>query len=177
MNDIIENYLEMLLKSYSPYEKEKLHSILPAAEEKIIQLKKFYPDVPIDLIEILKKIDGTSNIRFIRLEEHDEYCDLSLCKIDKMLQHAQSEGTWIELYGDIDEDDEELFEADINPHAFIKDWLLFADNSYSGLYIDFNPSHLGKKGQIIQYIHDPDTYFVIADSLNTLLKNCMDSEL
>lgn len=59
-----------------------------------------------------------------------------------MLSHAKNEKSWIDLYWNKDStsdkeailDDDELFEDEINPEALCKDWLLFADNSYSQLY-------------------------------------------
>ena len=40
----------------------------------------------------------------------------------------------------------------------------------SQLYIDFSPSEKGKKGQIIRFMHDPDTLDVIADSFDDYLQ-------
>ncbi len=46
----------------------------------------------------------------------------------------------------------------------------------SRLYIDFNPSDLGVKGQIIRFLHDPDEYAVIANSFDAYLQMLIDGE-
>ena len=44
------------------------------------------------------------------------------------------------------------------------------------MFIDFSPSGKGKKGQIIRFLHDPDTLTVIADSLNEYLQMLIDKK-
>jgi cell wall assembly regulator SMI1 len=44
----------------------------------------------------------------------------------------------------------------------------------SSLFIDFNPSAFGKKGQIVRFLHDPDNYKVIANSFDDYLQMLID---
>ena len=46
----------------------------------------------------------------------------------------------------------------------------------SRLFIDFNPSPLGKVGQVIMFLHDPDCIEVIADSFDECLQKMIDGE-
>lgn len=46
----------------------------------------------------------------------------------------------------------------------------------SQLFIDFDPVGGGKVGQIVRYLHDPDSYAVIADSFEEYLQRLMDRE-
>ena len=46
----------------------------------------------------------------------------------------------------------------------------------SQLYIDFNPTKEGIKGQIIRYVHDPDECKVIAASFGEYLKYLIDNK-
>ncbi|WP_372438687.1 SMI1/KNR4 family protein, partial [Pandoraea sputorum] len=44
----------------------------------------------------------------------------------------------------------------------------------SRLYIDFNPGAGGSVGQEVRYLHDPDSYKVIAASFDDYLKQLID---
>jgi hypothetical protein len=46
----------------------------------------------------------------------------------------------------------------------------------SQLFIDFDPVGEGQVGQIVRYLHDPDSYAVIADSFEGYLQRLMDQE-
>ena len=46
----------------------------------------------------------------------------------------------------------------------------------SQLYIDFAPSAKGKYGQIVRYLHDPDSYEVIAEDFSQYLQGIMQDE-
>ncbi|RUR17668.1 SMI1/KNR4 family protein [Legionella sp. km535] len=109
----------------------------------------------------------------------DREFPFTFCSTEKMLEHAKSDCSWAELYGLSPEEieDEEIFSGEINPLASCRDWLHLGENMicYSNLYIDFNPSQFGKEGQIIFYMHDPDSYFSIADSFADFLKMNLDS--
>ncbi|MBA2653118.1 MAG: SMI1/KNR4 family protein [Tatlockia sp.] len=192
MNTLVDTYIEKLFENYDDTEQENFKCITPATEQSISLLKEIYPDAPIELIEILKKINGTLgtyNKKHIEVDffpSDDEYgSSYYLCSIEDMLEHAKSEGTWFELYCDPNEgidredfldDEDELFGDYINPDALCKDWLLFAENDYSKLFIDFSPSTEGTIGQIVHYVHDPDMYGVAADSFANYLKTIIDSD-
>ena len=44
----------------------------------------------------------------------------------------------------------------------------------STLYVDFSPTTAGKRGQIVRFLHDPDSYQVIADSFDDYLQLLID---
>jgi cell wall assembly regulator SMI1 len=59
-------------------------------------------------------------------------------------------------------------------------WLHYSDCMNNGgtsqLFIDFSPSPKGKSGQVIRFLHDPDSFIVIADNFEDYLKNLMNNE-
>ena len=59
-------------------------------------------------------------------------------------------------------------------------WLHFSDCMNNGgtsqLFIDFSPSESGTSGQIVMYVHDPDSMDVIADSFDKYLEKLIDRE-
>lgn len=181
--NFIDTYIEGVNSKYHESEKKILESIESASEKEINFLASAYPNMPIELIELLKRINGSRSLPFFPTDSEDSIA-YDFCSIERMLAHAQHDTSWINLYWDEDSefdkedilDDDELFAEEINPEALCKDWLLFADNGNSRLFIDFNPSDDGTMGQVVRYIHDPDMYDVVADNFSTYLQMIIDSD-
>ncbi|TDM05243.1 SMI1/KNR4 family protein [Macrococcus lamae] len=77
---------------------------------------------------------------------------------------------------EFNQEEEEEISVDVQPPGAIKEeyyyahWLPFAtDGSGNFLAIDMDPGETGKKGQVISYGSDLDTFYVVADSLNDFL--------
>ncbi|ULG73540.1 SMI1/KNR4 family protein [Macrococcus brunensis] len=80
---------------------------------------------------------------------------------------------------EFNQDEEEEFDEfpyEIEPAGAIKPiyyhakWLPFAADGFGNfLAVDMDPGENGKKGQIISYGSDEETFYVVADSLNNLL--------
>lgn len=56
----------------------------------------------------------------------------------------------------------ELVGDGIDPNLPLSNWLCFSDcmnnGGTSNLFIDFNPARRGIAGQIVRYLHDPDSF-------------------
>ncbi|MCL2468517.1 MAG: SMI1/KNR4 family protein [Micrococcales bacterium] len=67
----------------------------------------------------------------------------------------------------------------IDPDLPESKWLHFSDCVNSGgssqLFIDFDPLGSGRVGQVARFLHDPDSYDVIADSFEDYLQCLIDS--
>ena len=68
----------------------------------------------------------------------------------------------------------------IDPDIPMNRWLHFADDwanngGSSQLFVDFDPLGDGHVGQIVRYLHDPDSYAVIADSFDEYLQQLIDA--
>lgn len=158
-----------------------------ATEADLTKLKATYPTCPETLIELLRKIDGTYWRKYQSKEiallilgsDVDEgtypYYLLSAAQI---LESAQ-ERYWSirEFYGDDDFLNEVECDARIDLNLPISERLHFSDCMNNGgtsqLFIDFNPKGEGKVGQIVRYLHDPDSYAAIADSFEDYLRMLM----
>ena len=46
----------------------------------------------------------------------------------------------------------------------------------SSLFLDFNPTSEGKVGQVVRFLHDPDSFKVIADSFDEYLQKLMNKD-
>ena len=169
-----------------------------ASESDIARLRAVYPKCPHSLIGLLGQLDGTY-FRKYRARKVSRcvlgsdifefpYYLLSAAQIVADATSRFSGETIRDIYGDeIDtwlpvtrdprpgqghRDDR------IDPDIPVGRWLHFADCMNNGgsskLFIDFNPRGQGAVGQVIRFLHDPDSYAVIADSFDAYLQNLMD---
>ncbi len=160
------------------------------------ELKKLYPEIPNNLLELLEFVDGTyyreygnEEVCFYFLGSDVEEYPYYLLSAKEIIAN-ESEGA--DNYGDyidgpeLDEDDEPLWEDEVEvDDRILRDsektrWLHFSDCMNNGgtsqLFIDFSPSETGKKGQIVRFLHDPDELVVIADSFDEYLQQIIDGD-
>lgn len=184
LNPIIENYIIGLKNAYfknnGKEEWEFFERVIRGAKkEDINKLKRTYPEIPESFINLLEYVDGTywrkfgqDEITFFLLgsDMHEyPYYLLSAKEIIENQNQAK------EYFSDYIERKHEEVEVDdkINNKAESIKWLHFSDCMNNGgtsqLFIDFNPSEKGVKGQVVRYLHDPDELKVIADSFDEYL--------
>lgn len=170
-----------------------------ATEADLAKLRAAYPLCPDALIDLLKRVDGTyfrdygGNTVTIYLLGSDvtgyPYYLLSAAQI---LESATKPWIAEQSIRDIYDDDlEEYFSVGrdsepgdghlddrIDPDVPCGTWLHFSDCMNNGgtsqLFIDFNPLPGGRVGQVIRYLHDPDSYTVIADGFEEYLQRLID---
>lgn len=191
MNSVVEKYISGLKKAYfangGQVDWENFEEVIHGVkQENIDRLKRIYPDIPSDLIELLEYVDGTywrkygeEEITFLMLgSDVDEYPYYFLSS-EEMIKN---QNLVIEYYSDFIERKYEgvvIDEKIANKSESVK-WLHFSDCMNNGgtsqLFIDFSPSEVGKKGQVVRFLHDPDEFKVIADSFETYLKMLMDND-
>ena len=181
---LIDKYLAGLFKAMEergdPDESDDLKAAFGASGEDIARLLNAYPDCPQTLIELLNRIDGTywrmygdREIAVAVLASMDNEYPHYLLSAAQMADDKDETDTIADIYGEDAADWLEIDKA-INTYNPIGNWLHFTDCVNNGgtsrLYIDFDPAPGGVKGQIIEYVHDPDQYTVIADSFDAYLK-------
>ena len=66
-------------------------------------------------------------------------------------------------------------------HVPLNERLCFADcmnnGGTSSLYIDFTPNEAGQVGQVVRYVHDPDSFEVIAASFEDYLQQLIEGTM
>ena len=186
MSDIVNDYINGLIKAHKEKNKD-INLITHASENEIKRIRNLYPDVPEDFIDFISKTDGVTVDKdgfshrpslFSIYEGHVTY---RMVSINEIIHDAESgDITLAEIYPwflDEDADDDESACVEMDLHARIGDRILFAENSgVYALYIDLKPSKLGTVGQIISYVHDPDSYSLVCNSFSDLLKQSVDSD-
>lgn len=191
MKDVVERYIEGLEQAYrdnngDEYWDEFVEVKEGISDENIAKLKSIYGDVPQELIELLSYADGT----YFRVYKDSEIClyflgsDLEeypyyLLSSDEIIEHQNYANETYYDYVDRKYKELEIDDRIIDDSSKIK-WLHFADCMNNGgtsqLFIDFSPSESGKVGQVLMYVHDPDSITVIADSFAEYLQYMIDSE-
>ncbi|WP_407277083.1 SMI1/KNR4 family protein [Tenacibaculum maritimum] len=157
-----------------------------ASKEALKALKEVYQDVPDELIDLLKYVDGTYWRRYKDEEIAFYFLGADLCEYPYYLlsthEIIEHKNDAVKYYADYIEREYEGVAIDdkIIDKVAQLDWLHFSDCMNNGgtsqLFIDFSPSEKGKKGQIVRFLHDPDEFKVIADSFASYLKKLMEHD-
>ncbi len=83
-----------------------------------------------------------------------------------------------DIYGGDANDDGELVDRRIDIALSMNRRLCFSHCMNNGgtslLYIDFEPAPGGMVGQVVRFLHDPDSYAVIADDFDGYLRKLID---
>lgn len=166
-------------------ELEALNKAYGATKEDIDTLRSEYLNCPESLISLLENIDGIYWRKYggnkiavcILGSDVDEY-PYSLLSTQQMLESSKEEDvSYLLEY----QDDEDAVDSKINPEGLLPGkYIHFSDCMNNGgtsrFYIDFNPSDAGVCGQIIRFLHHPDQYEVIANSIDEYLKDLLDGD-
>lgn len=188
---LVEQYLEGLKQAYIDNGGEEAWQNLMAtahgATEADLQvLRNRYPQVPESLLDLLRHIDGT----YWREYEKGTASDLILGADEAMgdypyyllsaHQIVATQNEAFDFYADYINREYEEVEIDnriTSDASQLHNWLHFSDCMNNGgtsqLFIDFSPSAIGKVGQVVRFLHDPDEMVVIADSFDDYLKMLM----
>ncbi|MDT9718542.1 SMI1/KNR4 family protein [Paenibacillus sp. ClWae2A] len=185
--DLVNKFLNGLRAALSPEELEELKTASGATKEDITTLRSKYPNCPESLISLLENIDGTYWRKYGEKEitvcilgsdvEEGRY-PYYLLSTQQMLESSKNEEdvSYLLEY----EDEEDVVDSKINPEGLLPGkYIHFSDCMNNGgtsrLYIDFNPTDEGVRGQIVRFLHDPDEYVVIANSFDEYLQGLVDS--
>ncbi|MGS2790140.1 SMI1/KNR4 family protein [Escherichia coli] len=190
MMTMYQEYLAGLAAHLPPDVRTLFATLSGAQESDITELLHAYPDCPEDLLGLLRQLTGTY------FEQHQNKkvflpvlgSDVEAGEYPYYLQSAQQilkeRKSWFGQKSIMKIYDEQMDEVDvderIDPTVPFHHWLCFShcvnNGGTSRLYIDFSPSPKGKCGQIVRYLHDPDSYQVIADNFAQYLQYIMQDE-
>ncbi|MBC7552965.1 MAG: SMI1/KNR4 family protein [Taibaiella sp.] len=185
-DNIVKQFLDGLREHLPEDDILSLSFSTGASPLQLAQLKARYPDCPKSLIELLATINGTywqkygeHTIALLILGSDVTEYPYYLKSVEQILDENNETDSINEIYKEYRHYFPDLVDAAINPDTNLDKWLCFSDcmnnGGTSSIYIDFNPSDMGKKGQIVRFLHDPDNYKVIADSFDNYLRMLIDS--
>ena len=191
--EIVDKYLCMLENKYRnsdiKFKWEKFDRIKEGiSKENLNKLKQMYPDIPNSLVKLLKFADGTYHrtygtdkicLYFLGsdLEEYPYY----LLSSERIINNKNMAYEYYKEYIDRNYGEEIYVDDKIISDSKKIYWLHFSDCMNNGgtskLFIDFSPSDIGIKGQIIRVLHDSDEIRVIANSFDEYLQMLIDNNL
>lgn len=183
---IVETYLNGLYQALPAEELQQLQLSHGASPTDLQALQAAYPQVPTSLLELLGRIDGT---------HYREYPDGEICvlilgsdvfeypyylsSVAQILEEAgKYKDSIAEIYEAYLDEDPELLGAGIDPQVPMNRRLCFShcmnNGGTSRLYLDFDPAPGGSVGQVVRFLHDPDSYVVIASSFDEYLQGLIE---
>lgn len=183
---IVDEYLTGLIPLLPDESREQLKLAHGASQADLQRLTAHYPQAPASLLELLGRIDGThfreypgGEIHVLMLGSDVFEYPYYLSSVEQILKEAEEYNDSIaQVYGDYLEEDPELIGAGIDGTLGMGQRLCFSQCMNNGgtsrLYLDFNPAAGGTVGQVVRYLHDPDSYKVIAASFDEYLRQLID---
>ncbi|WP_445480600.1 SMI1/KNR4 family protein [Lysinibacillus irui] len=180
------SYFQQLLQHLPEEEHQQLQRATGATDTQIQALLEVFPDCPQSLLALLQDVNGTYYCK----HGNETICVLVLgSDLGDYPYYLKSVEQIIEDYHDNREtiyeryqDFLEYVEVDekINMHVSLNERLCFADcmnnGGTSSLYLDFSPNEAGQVGQVVRYVHDPDSFEVIASSFDDYLQQLQEGD-
>jgi hypothetical protein len=179
--DTVELYLKGLEKHLSEDDKVELSYASGATDSQLAKLKHHYPDCPDSLLRLLGRINGTywqkygdHKISVLILGSDVFEYPYYLKSVEQILEGSGFNASIREIYASYFDSMPELVGKGIDPDVQIDRWLCFSDCMNNGgtsqLFLDFNPLADGVPGQAVRFLHDPDSFKVIANSFDEYLQ-------
>ncbi|EVT71574.1 cell wall assembly protein [Stenotrophomonas maltophilia 5BA-I-2] len=159
-----------------------------ASEADLQRLRARWPQVPDSLVELLSRVDGTH----FRDYPKGEVCVLMLGSdvgdypyyLRSIGQIFEDQQQWDDsirsIYEEWLDEEPDILGAGIDADLPMSRRLCFSHCMNNGgtsmLYLDFDPAPGGSVGQVVRYLHDPDSYAVIAPSFDAYLQQLIDRD-
>ncbi|CAM4192374.1 SMI1/KNR4 family protein [Stenotrophomonas lactitubi] len=159
-----------------------------ASDADLQRLRAQWPQVPASLVELLSRVDGTH----FREYPKGEVCVLMLGSdvgdypyyLRSVAQIFEDQQQWDDsirsIYEEWLDEEPEILGAGIDADLPMSRRLCFSHCMNNGgtsmLYLDFDPAPGGSVGQVVRYLHDPDSYVVIAPSFDAYLQQLIDRD-
>ena len=187
---ISEEYLQQL-RLKMPADLQQVYQVVEGASTQAINdLFAAFPQCPNALIDLLKQVNGTyyqkygdQTVSLPILGSDVEAYPYYLKSVEQILTDRKRfwmQESLSERYGDWIEQGYVTIDPAIDLRLPRKEWLCFADcinnGGTSSLYLDFQPTEQGVSGQVVRYLHDPDSFEVIADSFEEYLLQLMNED-
>lgn len=183
---LVDTYLTGLKKVLPEDDLDQLELAHGASAADLQKLVERYPLCPASLLELLGKIDGThfrdyptGSVAVLMLGSDVYEYPYYLSSVQQILEEGDAYTQSIaQIYEDYLDEDPDLVGAGIDASLPMNKRLCFSQCMNNGgtsvLYLDFNPAASGTPGQVVRYLHDPDSYKVIAPSFDDYLRQLMD---
>ncbi|WP_049398829.1 SMI1/KNR4 family protein [Stenotrophomonas maltophilia] len=186
--NLVDRFLSGLIPRLPAEDAPQWAWVQGASAEDLQRLRAQWPQVPDSLVELLSRVDGTH----FREYPGGEVCVLMLGSdvgdypyyLRSVAQIFEEQDEWDDsirsIYEDWLDDEPEILGDGIDADLPMDRRLCFSQCANNGgtskLYLDFNPAPGGTVGQVVRYLHDPDSYVVIAPSFDAYLQQLIDRD-
>lgn len=184
--NLVERFLSGLIPRLPADDAAQWAHVQGASAEDLQGLRAQWPKVPDSLLALLSRVDGTH----FREYPKGEVCVLMLGSdvgdypyyLRSVAQIFEDQQQWDDsirsIYEEWLEEEPEILGAGIDADLPMSRRLCFSHCMNNGgtsmLYLDFDPAPGGSVGQVVRYLHDPDSYTVIAPSFDAYLQQLID---
>lgn len=186
--NLVERFLSGLIPRLPADEAAQWAWTEGASDADLQRLRAQWPQVPASLVELLSRVDGTH----FRQYPKGEVCVLMLGSdvgdypyyLRSVAQIFEDQQQWDDsirsIYEEWLDEEPEILGAGIDADLPMSRRLCFSHCMNNGgtsmLYLDFDPAPGGSVGQVVRYLHDPDSYVVIAPSFDAYLQQLIDRD-
>lgn len=186
--NLVDRFLSGLVARLPEDDAPQWAHVQGASVEDLQRLRMQWPQVPDSLLQLLSRVDGTH----YRHYPGGEVCVLMLGSdvgdypyfLRSVEQIFEDQRQWDDsirsIYEEWLDDEPDILGAGIDADLPMNRRLCFSHCMNNGgtsmLYLDFDPTPGGTVGQVVRYLHDPDSYAVIAPSFDAYLQDLIDRD-
>ncbi|MEN5420035.1 SMI1/KNR4 family protein [Stenotrophomonas sp. TWI169] len=188
--NLVDQFLSGLMPRLPADDAAQWTHVQGASAGDLQRLRAQWPQVPDSLVALLSRVDGT---HFRRYPE-GEVCVLMLGSdvegggypyyLRSVAQIFEDQRHWDDsirsIYEEWLDDEPEILGDAIDADVPMSRRLCFSHCMNNGgtsmLYLDFDPAPGGTIGQVVRYLHDPDSYAVIAPGFDAYLQQLIDGD-
>jgi len=181
-------YLAGLRSRLPGHDLEQLQLAHGASAADVHRLLERYPLCPPGLLQLLEQFDGTQyrdypggEVMVLVLGSDVFGYPYGLRSVEQIFEDARGYRESItQIYDGYLDEMPDLIGPGIDGAVPMSDRLCFShcmnNGGTSQLYIDFDPAPGGTVGQVVRYLHDPDSYEVIAAGFDDYLQRLIDDD-
>ncbi|AWH32392.1 SMI1/KNR4 family protein [Stenotrophomonas sp. SAU14A_NAIMI4_8] len=186
--NLVDRFLSGLVARLPEDDAPQWAHVQGASADDLQRLRTQWPQVPDSLLKLLSRVDGTH----YREYPGGEVCVLVLGSdvgdypyfLRSVEQIFDDQRQWHDsirsIYEEWLDDEPDILGAGIDGDLPMNRRLCFSHCMNNGgtsmLYLDFDPAPGGTVGQVVRYLHDPDSYAVIAPSFDAYLQDLIDRD-
>lgn len=183
---LVDTYLAGLRQVLPAENLDQLKLAHGASATDLQQLTERYPLCPASLLQLLGQIDGThfrdypdGTVMVLMLGSDVFEYPYYLRSVEQIFEDAHADTESIaQIYEGYLDEEPDLIGPGIDSTLPMNKRLCFShcmnNGGTSRLYIDYNPAPGGTVGQVMRFLHDPDSYKVIAQSFDHYLQQLID---
>lgn len=185
---LVERFLSGLVPRLPEEDARMWAAVEGASPADLHRLRERWPQAPDSLLALLARVDGThfraypggeAVVLMLGSDVEEGHYPYYLRSVAQMFEDAtQWDDSIRSIYEAWLDEEPEILGDGIDADLPMSRRLCFSHCMNNGgssmLYLDFDPAPGGTVGQVVRYLHDPDSYAVIAPSFDAYLQQLID---